>query len=395
MLSPLATLETLAQSPSLSDIRQWIDPERVLADTIAIQQIPAPTFEEARRAAFLADRFAALGLEDVRTDAIHNVFGRRRGIYRGAPALLVSAHTDTVFAQSTDLTVRRDDARVYGPGIGDNSLGVASLLALLGALGSADIHTGSDIWFVANSREEGLGDLGGMRAVWAELGAQLGAAVVVEGMALGRIYHAGIAVRRLRVSCRAPGGHSWHHFGQPSAIHSLVRLAGQILTIEPSRDPRTTYNIGLLEGGQSVNSLASSASMVLDLRSETHAGLAVVETQVRDAVGRLQEPMLAFQIEVVGDRPAGRISRDHVLAQLAAAAVRTIHRAPVFESGSTDANALLAQGLPTVTIGISRGGHAHRLDEFIDTAPIVEGILQLALLVLAAADTLASWAAGP
>src|SRR5262249_31490790 len=148
------------------------------------------------------------------------------GTDRSLPAVLIAAHTDTVFAANTPLHIQRQGNRIYGPGLGDNSLGVAALLAIKDVLGAHELP--ADIWFVANSREEGMGDLGGMRAVHERLAPQLGVGVIIEGMAFGRIYHAAIAVRRLQIRCHTPGGHSWLHFGRPSAIHSLMRLGAAI-----------------------------------------------------------------------------------------------------------------------------------------------------------------------
>jgi acetylornithine deacetylase/succinyl-diaminopimelate desuccinylase-like protein len=146
---------------------------------------------------------------------------------------MISAHTDTVFPADTDLTPRHEPDRIFGPGLGDNSLGAAALLALLDTFHHHDFRPACDVWLVANSREEGLGDLGGMRQVWRRLGPRLGAAIVIEGMALGRVYHAAVAVRRLRITCHAPGGHSWLHFGRPSAIHGLIELGAQIIALKP------------------------------------------------------------------------------------------------------------------------------------------------------------------
>ncbi len=387
----MPSIRELASGETLSAIRTYLAAQRILEGAVTIQQIPAPTFAESDRAAFVRERFEQRGLHDIHVDDVHNVYGRWPGSQPHRPALLVSAHTDTVFPAETDLTVRTERERVLGPGLGDNSLGVAGLLALLDVLDTFQLRPAADIWFAANSREEGLGDLGGIRAIWQALGTRLGAAIVVEGMALGRIYHAGIAVRRLHITCQAPGGHSWLHFGQPSAIHGLIEVGAHIIALAPPSQPRTTYNIGLIEGGHSVNSLATSAELYLDLRSEDPGTLAALENEVRQAIQAVQYPKLDFTTAVVGDRPAGRIAPDHPLVQLAAEALEMIGHTPIYETGSTDANALLANGLPTVTIGISHGGHAHRLDEYIETRPIPDGIWQLVLLTLGAAEHLHHW----
>jgi acetylornithine deacetylase/succinyl-diaminopimelate desuccinylase-like protein len=379
-------VQTWAQSAPFRRLAQSIDAQQVVQTAVAIQQIPAPTFSEARRAAYVRDRLVAAGLRDVSMDSLHNVIGRWPGTDAARPALLLSAHTDTVFPANTDLTIRVEAGRVYGPGLGDNSLGVAALIALAEMLAMHGVHPPADVWFAANSREEGLGNLDGIRAVWHTLGAHLGAAIVIEGMALGRIFHAGIAVRRLRVVCRAPGGHSWLHFGQPSAVHGLIEAGAQVIALTPPRNPRTTFNIGLIHGGQSVNSLAAEAELYLDLRSEDAACLKEFEQAVRECFqAATQSPHLDFTITVVGDRPAGRIDSAHPLPQMAAAALSLAGIPPGFEQGSTDANALLAEGLPTITVGVSYGGHSHRADEYIETGSVAQGLWQLILLVLSAA----------
>ncbi len=379
-------MRTWAQSAHFDRLAQSIDAQEVVRTAIAIQQIPAPTFDEARRAEYVRDRLAAAGLCDVRIDSLHNVIGHWPGEDPSRPALLLSAHTDTVFPANTDLTIRTAVGRVYGPGLGDNSLGVAALVALAEMLARHGVRPPADIWFAANSREEGLGNLDGIRTVWHALGARLGAAVVIEGMALGRIYHAGIAVRRLHVVCRAPGGHSWLHFGQPSAVHGLIEAGARIIALTPPASPRTTFNIGLIQGGHSVNSLAAEAEFYLDLRSEDAACLQDFERTVCERISASAiNPHLDITITVVGDRPTGRVASSHPLPQMAAAALSLAGIPGVFEQGSTDANALLAQGLPTVTVGVSYGAHSHRADEYIETAPVAQGLWQLLLLVLSAA----------
>lgn len=391
MTEPKAILRALAHSPLGAALRDAVDVEALLSAALAIQQIPAPTFAEEQRASFVVAQFERGGLADVGRDRLHNVYGRWPGADSSAPALLICAHTDTVFPAEADLSVRQDERCVHGPGLGDNSLGVAGLLALIDLWGQAGFNPGADVWFVANTREEGLGNLGGIRAVWDRLAARLGAAIVLEGMALGRIYHAGIAVRRLHVTCTAPGGHSWTHFGQPSAIHDLIAAGARIVTLQPDPHPRTTYNIGLISGGQSVNSLASHAELYLDLRSEDPVALEALERQVRDLLRSDHAESVRFEVEVVGDRPSGQIPTGHPLVQLAAAALRAIGCRARYETGSTDANALLARGLPTVTVGLTTGGNAHRLDEYIEIEPLGAGMWHVALLATAVAEQVAHW----
>lgn len=380
----------LAAAPAMAALRHALSScvPQLLDEAVAIQQIPAPTFHEERRAAYVRGRFAKMPSIDpnsISVDDLHNVYACLPGKDPTMPAVLVSAHTDTVFEQHTPLTAHRHTYTIHGPGIGDNSLGVAALLALADLFGTAERFP-ADIWFVANSREEGMGDLGGIRGVYERLKDRIGHAIVIEGMALGHIYIGGIAVRRLKITCTAPGGHSWLHFGKPSAIHALMRLGAQIAALRPPESPRTTYNIGVVSGGQSVNTVAAHAEMLLDMRSETREGLAALERTIMGLVEGARMAEVGFKVEVVGDRPAGHIPKTHPLPALAADVMRHIGQVATFESGSTDANLLLAAGLPTVTIGITTGANAHRTDEYIDLPPVWDGMYQLALLVAGIAE---------
>jgi acetylornithine deacetylase/succinyl-diaminopimelate desuccinylase-like protein len=361
------------------------DGSAIVETVIAIQQIPAPTFDEARRGAAVAERMRALHLADVRIDAVGNVYGRRAG-RAGGPGLLIAAHLDTVFPAGTDLAVRRDGARIYGPGLGDNSMGVAALLHLAQALGQADVANAGDIWFVANVGEEGLGDLRGMRAAVDTLGDRVGAAIALEGCEPSRIIHAGLGVRRYRISAAAGGGHSWSDFGAASAIHALVRLAAQLTQIDAPKEPRSSFNIGVIEGGSSVNTIAERASLLLDLRSAAPAALGTLIRQVEQIVAgaRADEPRVNFEIEIVGDRPAGGIPLDHALVQLAGAAYRAEGLSVIYEIASTDANIPLSRGIPAVCVGVCNGGNAHRLDEYIEPARLPSGMRALLWLALAA-----------
>jgi tripeptide aminopeptidase len=356
-----------------------------IQQSIALQRIPAPTFAEQARAEYMADQFRAQGLQDIRTDSVLNVYGLLPGKDRASPALMVSAHTDTVFPADTDLTQREEGDIIYGPGLGDNCFGLGGMLGLLAFLRQQHITPERDIWFVATSREEGLGDLGGMKVAYETLKPRINAVINLEGLAFGHIYYAGIAVRRLRITAAAGGGHSWLHYGRPSAVHGIIQLGNRILTINPPETPRTTYNIGMIEGGQGINVIATQADMWLDLRSENPASLAQLEEQVRAAVADLATAELCFALQVVGDRPAGSLSIEHPLVQSAIAALAQVGFQGILETGSTDANVPLADGCPAVTIGITRGGNAHRLDEYVELEPVESGLRQLILLTLAAA----------
>lgn len=386
-----ASIVRLLNSTPLKAARQSLHKESLVEAAIAIQQIAAPTFYEQRRAVYVKNQFQAIGLLNVEMDEFFNVYGWLPSDEPHAPVLLVSAHTDTVFPAETDLTVRNEDGRICAPGIGDNSLGVAGLIQLARLMILFALPHDASICFLANTREEGLGDLGGIRSAIKTLGDCVKAAIVIEGMALGRIYHSGIAVRRLKITVTAPGGHSWLHFGNPSAIHSLVRFGSDLTYLTMPDDPRTTYNIGLIEGGNSINTIAPQASCHLDLRSKESAALDWLEAQVRQLADKHTTEAVQFAFETVGSRPSGSIPANHPLVRLACDAHHAIHMTPDLESGSTDANALLAAGIPTVCVGIGYGGNAHLTSEYIETAPLEDGLFQLLLLTVAASNALAGW----
>lgn len=348
---------------------------RLLDLACAIQQIPAPTFHEQARADFVRQQFAALHLHDIEVDDVGNVYARRPG--GNAPPLLITAHTDTVFPMETPLTLTRTEDRIAGPGIGDNSLGVAGLVGLLWGLEGEALP--GDLWLVANVCEEGLGDLRGMRRVIDRLGDKVRATLVIEGMSLGHIYHSAIGVRRYRFTARAEGGHSWLHFGRPSAIHALVRLGAKIAEVQVSASPKTTFNIGTITGGTSINTIAREASMDVDLRSESPAQLSGLAAHV-EALAAKAEPGVTVETQVIGERPAGSIPREHPLVQLAARVLMETGLSPTFETGSTDANIPLSRGQPCVVVGLTRGANAHRPDEYIETAPVEKGLAALTAL---------------
>lgn len=358
--------------------------EDILQRAITVQQIAAPTFKEQTRAQYVESRFKAIGLPNVYRDSLNNVYG---WLGKSDNVIVVSAHLDTVFPLETDLRVRHEKNRVYGPGLGDNSLGVAVLLMLAEIFVKYALPRQISICFVANTCEEGLGNLDGIRAVLGHITADnIRAAIVIEGMALGRVYHAGIAVRRLKIEADAEGGHSWLNFGKASAIHGLVQLAADITNLSVPTEPRTTFNIGLIEGGHSVNSIATNAHFYLDMRSTSTEAVNNLEEEVRRLVARYATNDLSFKIELAGNRPAGSIATDHPLVQLALNALAEVGIQGILEQGSTDANMLVAQGVPAVVVGITHGGHAHRLDEFIETSPLVNGVWQMIVLLASVID---------
>ena len=357
----------------------------VVETAISIQQIAAPTFAEHQRGAWVEAHMRQIGLADVASDAIGNVYGRVPGRVAGG-ALLVAAHLDTVFPASTNLAIKHEGQRIYGPGLGDNSLGVAGLLHLGQALREQHITPEHDIWLVANVGEEGLGDLRGMRAAVERLRSQISTVIALEGTGHDRIVHEAIGVRRYQITATAAGGHSWQNFGAPSAIHTLVRLAARFTELVLPQ-PRSSFNIGIIEGGTSINAIAEHASLLLDLRSIETDGLAELIRQVEQHVAatRAAQPEVAIEMVTVGDRPPGRIPRDHPLVKMATAAHQAAGTSVSYGIGSTDANVPLSMGIPAVCVGVGDGANAHRLDEYIETQRIAAGMRALLWLALNAA----------
>lgn len=356
--------------------------QETLREAVAIQQVAAPTFGEHERARFVYGCFQALGLADVWMDEDGNVYGHLSGRERGA-GLLVSAHLDTVFPAGTDLTVRKKPGRLYGPGIGDNSLAVAGLLRLAACLAKGQPRR--DVWFVANVGEEGLGNLNGMWTVVRRLRARLGAVVVLEGGAYGSVIHRAIGVERRRIVVEAGGGHSWSDFGKPSAIHELCRIGTAIAALKVPKKPRTSYNLGMIEGGTSINTIAPQATALLDLRSEEPKALKKLASKVDGILRKRWHKEVKVRSELIGERPAGAIPATHPLVRAALDSLKALgYRNPLLRAASTDANVPLALGIPTVCIGLSVGHNAHRVDEYIEVAPLKEGLQHCYLVVLAA-----------
>ncbi len=359
-----------------------MDTERIVAQALAIQRIPSPTFDEQDRAEFVRDQFRRAGLDEVHIDPTGNVVARRGEPSK--PGILVSAHMDSVFARDAVWPARRDGDWLRGPGIGDNALGVAALVELAADLREALPH--SCVWFAGTVGEEGLGNLRGMRALVERFRSRVSAYLVIEGMSLGNVYHTGLPARRLRIIVRTPGGHSWTHAGRPSATHELIRLAEQVLRFPLPSQPRTTLNIGRLGGGTAINAIASSASMEIDLRSEDEQVAAALEAAVAKHAETLAAPDVQVFTESIGTRPGGGIPADHPLVIAAihclqAQGIQDVRRG----AGSTDASAPLSQGLAAVCIGLTRGKMAHTTDEAIEIGPIAQGYPALLQLVREAA----------
>ncbi len=388
-------IKDIARDPKVQvALSSLINQETNLVELIiAVQQIPAPTFEEAKRACFVEEHFLNIGLQEVHQDKLHNVYGCWPGTKsESSIPVIITAHSDTVFPIATELENRREDQLLFGPGIGDNSTGVAGIIALAKMLNTFNLQPKADIWFVVNVGEEGLGNLRGMRAV-VERFDKNARYIVVEGGSFGQIIYKGLGVRRYRITIDTHGGHSWGNFGQPSAIHELGKLIAEIAKLQVPLKPKTTYNMGVIEGGTTVNSIASFASVLLDLRSEQSADLEKLVAQVKNIVESRrmatikQNQDVVFHMELVGNRPAGQISRNDSLVRMAESSLKEVGWPHVTNIiGSTDANIPLSQKISCVCVGLTTSGNSHRIDEYIDLTHLQSGMKQLFLLALAAAN---------
>ena len=364
---------------------------RLIELAVQIQQIPAPTFAEGSRAEFVRSLFLQENLQDVSTDALGNVYARLAGISGiGNPAhiepLVVSAHLDTVFPDGSELVARRAADKVFGAGMGDNALGVASLFGLIWLLRERETRLKGDVWLVADVGEEGLGDLCGMRGVVERFGAGVIGYLIVEGLALGHVYHRAVGVRRYRISVQTAGGHSWSDYGRPSAVHELAALITQLTKISLPHEPRTTLNVGTFHGGTGINVLASAAVCDLDLRSEHASVLTALVGQTEELIGNANREGVKVVAEVIGQRPAGEIPVAHPFVRLGLDALKEQGLEAVLTSGSTDANIPLSRGLPALVLGVTTGGGAHTTGEYIDVEPIEKGMEQLVRFVERAWD---------
>ena len=364
----------------MGDVRK-----RLLDLAVSIQQIPAPTFEEYQRGLFVKDIFEQEGLSDVMMDPVHNVYARIPGEGAGKP-LVVSAHLDTIFPFDVNLKVSQEPDKIFGPGIGDNAIGVAALFGLIWTLNEQKISLPGDLWLVANAGEEGLGDLKGMRAIVDRFSTDAFAYLVVEGMALGYIQSRALGVHRYRISVKTPGGHSWSDFGQPSALHELSALVIKLLSIDLPEEPRTTLNIGRMTGGTSINTIASDAWLELDLRSESPSVLADLIESVKKFVFAANKPEVELVAQTIGQRPAGELPATHPLVLLANECLLKQGIEPKFTIGSTDANIPLSLGLPAVVLGVTTGAGAHTIGEYIHVEPVMQGMNQLVDFVCKAWD---------
>jgi acetylornithine deacetylase/succinyl-diaminopimelate desuccinylase-like protein len=348
-----------------------------LAQQVSICEVPAPPFKEARRAAELRDRLVALGLRDARIDAEGNVIATRAG-RGGGPTVVLSAHLDTVFPEGTNVTVRREGARLAAPGIVDDCRGLAVLLAVARAMQQQQVATDGTVILVGTVGEEGAGNLRGVRHLLGkELAGRVDYFLSVDGSGFGIVSRA-VGSHRYRVTFAGPGGHSYGDFGAPNPMHAMGRAIAAIGDLVVPRSPKTTFNVGVVRGGTSVNSITGEAVMELDMRSESAEALARLDSAARQAIARAREDeqrrwpssrvALTVRIDTIGIRPAGAqpdTAAIVVVAQRAAVAIGATPGTP--SASSTDANIAIGLGIPALTIdGGGRGDGSHSLGEWYE-----------------------------
>jgi len=370
------------------------DEMRTIDDQINICEIEAPPFQEAKRAELYASLLREAGVKNVRIDAEGNVIGERPGL-AARPNVVLSAHLDTVFPRGTNVKVRRDGYVLRGAGIGDDCRGLADVLAVARALNKAGVSTPGTITFVATVGEEGLGDLRGVKRLFNDtLKDKIDRFVSIDGEGLG-VTHIAIGSARFRVTFKGPGGHSFGSFGVVNPIHAMGRAMAAIADLQVPSSPRTTFNVGRVGGGTSINAISSEAWMEVDLRSGDTVALRALEKQFRQAVGdavvqenaRWNSSALTAAIEVVGMRPAGRLSSAAPIVQTAISVSKALSLPLSFSEGSTDANLPLSLGIPAVTIDAGgRGSGAHTDNEMYDATEAWKGTQRAILLTVALAQ---------
>jgi tripeptide aminopeptidase len=402
------TAETVSRDPRTARALEWLIKNLgwVNDEQVRITEIPAPPFHEAQRAAYLRKLLSCCGLR-AHNDDVGNVVAERPG-EQGGEVVLVTAHLDTVFPAGTPIKIHREGTRIYGPGIGDNGTGLVALAALARALGEAKIKTRRTIVFSADVGEEGEGNLRGIRKLVETYGSRLRYVIALDGASADHVITSALISRRIEIAVTGPGGHSWSDFGAPNPIHALSRGIARFVTVRVPEQPRTTFNIGEIEGGTSVNSIPFRAAIKVDLRSEAQSELDRLEATLREAIeagvteemaaardrgmaSRGPNDKLEMKLRVLGIRPGGELPESSPLLAALREADRFLGNRSRPERSSTDANIPLSLGIDAISIGA--GGHAggaHSLGEWYDPTGRELGLQRALLTVLGVAGVEAS-----
>ncbi|MEA3155109.1 MAG: hypothetical protein QOK44_2698 [Betaproteobacteria bacterium] len=395
LVIPDAARQRFAAVAALPEVKKALDfikqdEAATLAEQKELVVIESPPFKEEVRAKEYHKRLAALGFKNARIDKEGNVIAFRPGRGNG-PKLVVSAHMDTVFPAGTDLTIKEKDGKLFAPGIGDDTRGLAELLSMARAFNATAIKTVGDIYFVGTVGEEGLGDLRGVKALFRDI-KDIDGFISIDGPQPARVTYLAVGSHRYRVTFKGPGGHSYGAFGRPSAIHAMGRAIAKIADVQTPKQPKTTFTVGKVGGGTSVNAIAGDAVMELDMRSVENPTLLKAEADILKAVkdgvaeenARWGSNAVTVDIKLVGDRPAGVQSINSPMVYAAAMAVTAVGFKPILEdAGSTDSNLAISLGVPAVTIG--RGGlneNQHSISESFDPKDAYLGVQKNLLTVL-------------
>jgi tripeptide aminopeptidase len=369
---------------------------RALDEMVEFCEVPAPPFKEGSRGEVLRRAFQAAGLTNVRVDKVGNVIGDRSGLAT-RPRVVVAAHLDTVFPEGTPVKVTRDRHLLRGPGIGDNCRGLAVLVSIARALKAGDVQTPGTVTFVANVGEEGLGDLRGMKTLFNDtLKGRVDRFVSIDGPGL-HVTHVAVGSLRYRITFKGPGGHSFGEFGMPNPANALGRAVAKIADLRVTATPRTTFNVGRIGGGTSVNAIPSEAWMELDLRSTDAAALAGLDGRIQQAIDSSveeenrrwgREGRVTVAKELVGNRPAGVLPPSSAIVQTVRAAGQALLGVNIpLSEGSTDANLPLSLDIPAVTIGAGGAGDgAHATTEVFDSTDSWKGTQNAVLVTVALAQ---------
>jgi tripeptide aminopeptidase len=371
-----AALQSVAGNPKVKAALESIkaDDAATFAEQKRITEIAAPPYKEKVRAEYYLKRIQELGFKDASIDAEGNVIALRKGTGGGHPKLAVAAHLDTVFPEGTDVTVKEKDGTFVGPGLGDDARGLVALLAIIKAMNANDLSTVGDIMFVGDVGEEELGNLRGMKALFRDH-TDIDGFISIDGLGIDRVVNQGTGSHRYEFVFKGPGGHSFQEFGLPSAIHAMGRAIAKISDLQTPSDPRTTFTVGTVHGGTSVNAIAAEARMAVDMRSNSTDELLKLEAKLLDLVkkgvaeenARWKADKITVDIKLIGDRPAGIVAADSpvVLAAQKSVGVVAPGQTATLAGSSTDSNQPMSLGIPAVTIGGGgEGGNWHSRNEW-------------------------------
>jgi len=393
---PALTVRNLLSTPEVARALHFFETnaEGITDEQIRICSIPASPFNEHERAVYLSKRFSELGLSEVEVDEEGNCLGLLEGSSR-SPLMVVSAHLDTVFSKETDFTIVRRENRLLAPGIADDGCGLAALIALAQVIRTEQIPIEGSILFVGTVGEEGEGNLRGVRYLltkgrWAT---KVNSFLSFDGPGVDRITNRALGSRRYRVELVGPGGHSWGDFGVPNPVHAIGRAISRLAVYPAPKEPRTTFNVGRIEGGTSVNAIPGRATMEVDLRSAAESELrrldAFFRRTVREAVDeenvkrRAGDPELRLKLDLIGERPTGETPSDSPLVELAIEATRMLGFEPRLDQSSTDSNLPISLGIPAITLGAGgTSGYSHTLDEWYDPRDRDKGLKRGLLVIL-------------